>query len=109
MGPESSAVISDGGVNAHPAEGPTRARAGEGLLYGKPEAPALSLRPGAAIYIGPDEPHCVVNSGRTPLQVLVSTPLAAEPATTAPQQLTLGLDTGQGGASLLPLLVVFDG
>ena len=79
--------------------------AGEGTLYGAADGPALPLRPGAAIYIGPNEPHRVENTGRAPLQVLVSTPLAQEP----PKQTALPLETPKAGEPALKLLVVFDG
>lgn len=89
----------------HPEEHMCYVLAGEGTLYGTEDGPALPLRPGAAIYIGPNEPHRVENSGRTPLQVLVSTPLAQEP----PKQVALPLATPQAGEPTLKLLVVFDG
>ncbi len=89
----------------HPEEHMCYVLAGEGTLYGRDDGPALPLRPGAAIYIGKDEPHRVVNTGRTPLQVLVSTPLAQEP----PKQIALPLETPKAGEPALKLLVVFDG
>jgi quercetin dioxygenase-like cupin family protein/ribonuclease HI len=91
----------------HPEEHMCYVLAGEGTLYGKPDAPALPLRAGAAIYIGPDELHRVVNTGRAPLQILVSTPLAAEAP--APRQAAMTLEPPKTGEPALKLLVVFDG
>ena len=64
------------------------------------------MRPGAAIYIGPNEPHRVVNTGRTPLQVLVSTPLAHGAAASRPR---CHWRRPKAGEPALKLLVVFDG
>lgn len=86
--------------HAHPEEHQCYVLAGGGEYHGPEGAPVLPLREGAAFYVPAGERHQVVNTGRTPLRVLVATPLAAErPASALPTK----------PATRIPLQVVFDG
>ncbi|HMA33730.1 MAG TPA: cupin domain-containing protein [Chloroflexia bacterium] len=86
----------------HPEEHQCYVLAGAGEYRGPAGAPVAPLREGAAFYVPAGERHQVVNTGATPLRVLVATPLAAErPAGAAAPPAP--------PAALAPLQVVFDG
>ena len=95
--------------HAHPEEHQCYVLAGAGEYQGPEGAPVLPLRDGAAFYVPAGERHQVVNTGRTPLRVLVATPLtverpaaapaaaAAHPAPTARASLQVVFDGGSRG------------
>ncbi len=92
-------------AHTHPEEHQCYVLTGAGEYHGPEGMPVWPLRDGAAFYIPAGERHQVVNTGRTPLRIMVATPLAAErPAPAA----SVGQTSGSGQV-LSPLQIVFDG
>ncbi len=99
--------IAPGGAgprHRHPEEHQCYVLSGAGEYDGPPGSPTWPLREGAAFYVPAGELHQVRNTGRTPLRVLVATPLiASEPRAAAPPA------AKAAPKALQPLQVVFDG